>query len=71
MKSYIDKNTKFRAKDGVTDFDKDFFRLMNNSCFVKTIENMRNHVGVRLVTDEWRAIHLAANPNYKHTTIFD
>ena len=53
------------------DFEKDFFKLMNNSVFGKTMENIENHVDVRLVTDEKKATMLAAKPNYDCRTIFD
>jgi len=55
MKSYIDKNTKLRSKEDATYFDKDFFKLMNNSVFGKTMGKIRNRIDVRLVTNEWRA----------------
>ena len=56
-------NTDLR-KDAKNDFEKDFFKLMNNSVFVKTMENVRNHREIRLVTtDKGRSI-LASGPNY-------
>ena len=70
MKSYIELNTKLRAK-GINDFEKDFFKLMNNSVFGKTMENIRNRVDVRLVNERKKAEKLAAKPSFKHLTIFD
>jgi uncharacterized CHY-type Zn-finger protein len=70
LEKYIDVNTKLRSK-ATNDFEKDFFKLMNNSVFGKTMENIRNRVDIRLVTDETVAIKLAAKPNFDHCTIFD
>jgi len=70
LKSYIDKNTKLRAK-ATSSFEKEFFKLMNNSVYGKTMENIENRVDVRLVCDRNKAIKLAAKPNYDHRTIFD
>ena len=53
------------------DFEKDFFKLMNNSVFGKTMENIRNRVDVKLVSDRKKAEKLSAKPNFKHCTIFD
>jgi len=52
-----------------TAFEKDFFKLMNNSVFGKTIETIENRADVKLVTREQRAEKLVANPNYNHCTI--
>jgi len=71
MKSYIDKNTKYRSRKGASEFEKDFFKVMNNSVFGKTMENIRNRIDVRLVTNEWRAKRLAAKPHDERTTRFD
>ena len=65
-----DLNTSLRAKAS-NDFEKDFFKLMNNSCFGKTMENIEKRVDIRLVTDETKALNLAARPNYESRTIFD
>ena len=70
LKEYIDMNTNLRAK-AKNEFEKDFFKLMNNSVFGKTMENIRNRVDIRLVNDKAKARKLAAKPNFQHCTIFD
>ena len=64
MESYIDKNTKLRAK-ATNDFEKDFFKLMNNSVFGKTMENIRNRSNIQLVSDEQKALKLIAKTNFE------
>jgi hypothetical protein len=69
MKSYIAMNTKLR-QEASNDFEKDFYKLMNNSVFGKTMENMRKRIDVRLVTNEEQAVKLTSKPNYHKRTIF-
>ena len=59
-------NTNLRKK-AKNDFQKDFFKLMNNADFRKTMENMRKHRDIKLVTTERRRNPLVSEPN-NHTT---
>ena len=59
-------NTKLRT-DTKNDFEKDFFKLMNNAVFGNTMENVRKHRDMKLVTADKRRNQLASEPNY-HTT---
>ena len=69
MRSYIELNTDLRTK-GKNDFEKDVFKLMNNSVFGKTMANIRNRVDVKLVNNRGAAEKLSAKPNFEHLTIF-
>ena len=70
LKPYIDKNTSLRAL-AKNNFEKDFFKLMNNSVFGKTMENIRNRVNVKLVDSGEQFKKLAAKPNYNSRKIFN
>ena len=70
MKPYIDKNTNLRAM-AKNNFEKNFFKLMNNSVFGKTMENLRNRVDVRLVNTKEKLRKLVAKPNFKSRKIFN
>ena len=66
LKPYIDMNTKLR-KEAKNDFEKDFFKLMNNSVFGKALENVRNHRDIKIVTTDKRRSILASEPNCHST----
>ena len=65
LKPYIDMNTELR-KAAKNDFEKDLFKLMNNSVFGKTIENIRKHKDKKLVMTDKKRSKLVSEPDY-HT----
>ena len=70
MEPYIRKNTELR-KAADNSFEKDFFKLMNNSVFGKTIENIRKRQNIKLVDNRKTALKLSKKPNFERVTIFD
>ena len=71
MEPYIRMNTEFR-KQAKSDFETDFYKLMNNSVFGKTMENLRNRVDVKIVRD-WendKIRKLLSSPSFDRFTIF-
>ena len=69
LKTYIDFNTQLR-KEATNDFEKDFFKLMNNSVLGKTMENIRKHRKINLVTTEEKYLKTVMKPNFKSATLF-
>ena len=70
MEPYIKKNTELR-KTAANSFEKDFFKLMNNSVFGKTIENIRKRQNIILIDNREKALKLSSRPNFNRATIFD
>ena len=70
MEPYIRKNTELR-KGAKNEFEKDFFKLMNNSVFGKTIENLRKRQSIKLVDSRKAALKEIKKPNFERATMFD
>ena len=64
MKEYIDFNTKLRTA-AANDFEKDFYKLIDNSVFGKTMENIRIHRNIKLVTNREAYFKVVMTPNFK------
>ena len=69
LKTYIDFNIQLRTA-ATNDFEKDFFKLMNNSVFRKTMENIRKHRNIKLVTTEEKYLSTVMKPNFKSGVLF-
>ena len=63
LKTYIDMKTKLRT-EAKNDTAKDFFRLMNNAVFGRTLENVRKHRNINLEARNKRKSYLVLEPNY-------
>ena len=70
LKECIDVNTELRKKAS-NDFEKDFFKLMNNALFGKTMENVRKHRDIKLVKTDHRRNKLVSEPNYHTVKLID
>ncbi|XP_049887050.1 uncharacterized protein LOC126381638 [Pectinophora gossypiella] len=79
LRQYIDLNTKLRQK-AKSQFEQDFFKLLNNSIFGKTLEDTEKRLNVKLINQwfdnhnktkkRYTAEQLIARPNYHSSTIF-
>ena len=69
MRKYIGFNTK--KKNGANDFEKDLFKLMINSVYGKTIENLRKSINVILVNNEKDILKYTSRPTYVTHKLFD
>lgn len=70
LEPYIKFNSDKRAKSKNA-FEKDFFKLMNNAVFGKTMENVRNRVDIRLINNESKFKKLSAKPTFETAQIYD
>ena len=70
LKKFIDFNTDNRKKNTVNSFEKDPFKLMNNSVFGKIMENLRKRVSVKLINNSKDYVRCVSKPNFISQKIF-
>ena len=70
LKEYINFNTELRKK-ATNDFEKDFFKLMNNAVFGKTMENVKKHRDIKLVKTDKKRNKLVSEPNFHTMKLID
>ena len=70
LKEFIDVNTELRKK-ATNDFEKDFFKLMNNAVFGKTMENVRKHRDIKLVKSDKKRNKPVSEPNFHTMKLID
>ncbi|VVC46468.1 DNA polymerase, palm domain, partial [Cinara cedri] len=69
LRPYIEFNTNLRAKTD-NEFEKDYYKLMNNSVFGRTMMNTRNHKNIKLINDDKKLENQTDKPNFDRATIF-
>ena len=70
LKEYINFNTELQKKAN-NDFEKDFFKLMNNAVFGKTMENLRKHRDIKFVKTDKKRNKLVSVPNFHTMKLID